>query len=283
MTIRSITSPGHGDHNEDLVAVYRHQGYTDIIVMDGASPVSDQDFIDRDAGDVVWFVRQFADALAHTISASRSQHDSVRLALDQVRARFTAITAGVEVPLYAWPIAALAWVRIWEEGGSATLEAYCLGDCKTMLRLPDRSVLDLDPYINPQEGIVQAEIARLAQEGVADPAARRERLLPMLRARREFQNTTVAPVALVLQPNGPFQARQRRIAVDPGAMLLMMTDGFYRLVDMYDIYTNEQLADACAVRGLEAMVGELRAVEAAGSASLSVKSADDATAVTWHR
>jgi hypothetical protein len=281
MTIRTISSPGHGDHNEDLVAVYRQQGLTDIIVMDGASPVTDEDFIDRDAGDVAWFVRQFADALAQTVGASRSQHDSVRLALDQVRARFEACTRGLTVPLYARPIAALTWVRIWQEAGSATLEAYCLGDCKTMLRLPDRSVLDLDPFVNPQEGIVQAEVARLAQEGVADPAARRERLLPMLRARREFQNTTAAPVALVLQPNGPFQARQRSIEAEPGSMLLMMTDGFYRLVDMYDLYTKEQLAHACATRGLDAMVSELREVEAAGAASLSVKSADDATAVSW--
>jgi hypothetical protein len=283
MTIQTISSPGHGDHNEDLIAVFQKEGLTDIIMMDGASSVADEDFIDRDAGDVAWFVRQFAASLAQTISASRSQEDSVRLALGQLRSEFHARTRGVTVPLYAWPIAAMTWVRIWEEGDSVTLEAYCLGDCKTMLRLPDHSVLDLDPYVNPQEGIVQGEVARLAQEGVDDPSTRRERLLPMLRARREFQNTTDAPIALVLQPNGPLQARTRTVQADPGAMLLMMTDGFYRLVDMYDLYTDEQLADACATRGLDALIQELREVESAGAATVSVKSSDDATAVTWRK
>jgi hypothetical protein len=281
MTIQTTSLPGHGDHNEDLIAIFQKEGLTDIIVLDGASSVADEDFIDRDAGDVVWFVRRFAASLAPTISASRSQEESVQLALGQLRSEFDARTRGVAVPLHAWPIAAMSWVRIWEEGGSVTLEAYCLGDCKTMLRVPGHGVLDLDPYVNPQEGIVQGEIARLAQEGVIDPATRRERLLPMLRARREFQNTTDAPMALVLQPNGPLQARTRTVQADPGAMLLMMTDGFYRLVDMYALYTDEQLADACATRGLNALVQELRAVENALATTVSVKSSDDATAVSW--
>jgi hypothetical protein len=280
MTIHSISSAGHGTHNEDLVVVFEQQGLTDIIIIDGATSVARQDYIDAEAGDVVWFVRGFAAALEQAISASRSQADSVQLAIDQLRSDYRSAARG-EVPLYAWPIAAMTWVRIWDENRSATLQAYCLGDCKALLRLPDSNVVDIDPYINPYEEVLQAEIARLAQEGVTDPAARRERLLPMLRGRREFQNMAAAPMSLCLQPRGPFEARQTMMSIERGTQLLMMTDGFYRLVDPYRLYTPEQLAAACSERGLGALLKELRDFEKRGAASMAVKSADDASAILW--
>ncbi|GAB3419231.1 hypothetical protein NX774_20455 [Massilia agilis] len=279
MTIDTVSSPGHGDHNEDLIAVFEQEGWTDIVIIDGGSSVADRDYVDAQQGDVVWFVREFARALAHTASAGRRQEDSVRLALDQVRRVFDEKTHAVAVPMYAWPIAAMTWVRIWHERGHTALQAWCVGDCKTLLRLPGGAVLDLDPYVNAQEGIVRDEIAKLASQGITDPATRRERLLPMLRARREFQNSTAAPISLCLAPGGPFDAREFNLEVEAGSVLLMMTDGFYRLVDPYGLYTDEQLAAACATRGAAALVGELRAFELGGATGMSVKNADDASAV----
>jgi hypothetical protein len=37
-----------------------------------------------------------------------------------------------------------------------------------------------------------------------------------------------------------------------------MTDGFYRLVDTYGLYTDASLLQACADGGLEALLAELR-------------------------
>jgi hypothetical protein len=281
MTIHSISSPGHGEHNEDLIAVFNQEGLTDIVIIDGGSSVADEDYLDVDAGDVVWFVRQFAAALEHTISAERSQEESVRLALERVRVTFDAMPRRAEIPLYAWPIAAMTWARIRKERGETTLDAYCLGDCKLFVRLADQRVLDLDPFVNGQEHVLREQIVLLSKEGITDPATRRERLMPMLRTRREFQNSTAAPISLCLQPQGPFDARKNSVQLDPGAMLLLMTDGFYRLVDTYGLYTNEQLADACAGRGLAALVHELREHESRRAGALVVKSADDASAVTW--
>lgn len=281
MTIDTVTSPGHGDHNEDLIAVFEQEGWTDIVIIDGASSVADQDYVDAQQGDVVWFVREFARALAHTASAARRQEDSVLLALNQVRRAFDEQTHAVTVPMYAWPIAAMTWVRIWHERGHTALQAWCVGDCKSLLRLPSGAVLDPDPYVNAQEGVVRDEIARLASQGITDPAARRERLLPMLRARREFQNSTAAPISLCLAPGGPFDAREVTLELEPGSVLLLMTDGFYRLVDPYSLYTDEQLAAACTARGAAALVRELRDFERGGATGMSVKNADDATAVIY--
>lgn len=282
MTIQRISSPGRGEHNEDLVAVYESEGLTDILVIDGATSVADQDYINTGAGDVAWFVREFAAAIEMTIAASRSQERSVWLAIEQVRASYEKKTRGVTVPVYAWPIAALTWVRVWEEAGGITLETYCLGDCKALLRRPDGKVVDLDPFVNEFEFVVQEAVARLASEGVTDPATRKERMLPLLRSRRESQNLNERPIVLCLQPKGPFDARQRTFQAEAGSTVLAMTDGFYRLVDMYDLYTAEELAARCAEHGLDAMLKELRDTESAGARSLAVKSADDASAVMWN-
>jgi hypothetical protein len=283
MKIKKISAGANGEHNEDLIAVYETGGFTDIVIMDGGTSVADRDFIDSDIGDVVWFARSFSSALAKTISPDRSQGESVSLAINDVHALFRAKTSTVSVPLYAYPIAAMTWIRITETENAVTLKIYCLGDCKTFLLLADNSVVDLDPYINPQESILKAEIIRLSEEGVIDGAARKERLMPMLRARREFLNTSGARTVLCLAPDGPFGAREHSMQVEPGCMLLAMTDGFYRLVDTYDLHTIESLANLCLKSDLESIVKELRDFEMAslGSASLSVKSSDDASAVTW--
>jgi len=277
----SSAAPGHG--NEDHVAVFEQDRMTDIVVLDGATSVAQQNYIDRDGGDVAWFVRRFGSAFGRALAGRSSQEQAVRTAVDAVRADFEDRTAGLAVPMHAWPVAAMTWVRIMPMGATAELIVYCLGDCKTLLLGADGSVRDLDPWVNPQEALLQEAIAGLVREGVADPALRRERLLPMLRRRREEQNMAPAPQSLCLAPAGPFAARRYAVRVERGATLLVMTDGFYRLVDAYGLYTDAGLLRACAGGRLEQLLGELREYErTSGGAGLAVKQADDASAVAWH-
>jgi hypothetical protein len=284
MMWNSVSSGAGGHGNEDHVAVFeQQQGIKDIVVLDGGSSVAMQDYICRASGDVAWFVRCFSAAFGKALAGHGAQEQMVRQALETVRAEFDQRTAGAAVPVYAWPIAALTWIRILPGRGGVDLILYCLGDCKTLLQRPDGSVQDLDPWVNPQEAILQDAIAALAREGVKDPAARRERLLPMLRRRREEQNTAPSPGALCLAPAGPFAARRYAVRAEPGAALLCMTDGFYRLVAPYGIYTDSGLVQSCVREGLDGMLARLRRQEhAAGSGTgMAVKQADDASAVLW--
>lgn len=285
MSVRSITAAADGHHNEDLVAVFEQPGLTDILVMDGATSVAGQAYIDSASGDPAWFVHTFAASIAGIIGEDASQPALVRRAIDATRAAFLGLSGGSVPPLYAWPIAALTWVRIEHTAGGARLHLYCLGDCTTVLRLADGAVTDLDPYVNPQEGVLQQAIAQLVAQGVADPAARKARLLPMLRARREQQQLAVQPEILCLDPQGRFAARTGIVDVPEGAMLLVMTDGFYRIVDSYGMRTLEELAEDCLHLGPAAMLAQLRAHEASQPAAggLAIKRADDASAVTWRR
>lgn len=270
--------------NEDLVAVHERDGVTDVLVLDGATSVAERDYADRAIGDVAWFVRRFA----HEAECLLGAHEDVAAVVDgavrRTRAAYLERIAGQAVPDHAWPIAALTWTRIRQRAGHEEIELFCLGDCKALLRAPDGSVRDLDPWVNPQEGVVKAALAALRAEGVLDPVERHARMLPLLRARREQQNAAAAPDVLCLRPAGGFTARRAALRAPPGASLLGMTDGFYRLADPYGLYADAGLAHACLERGLAAMLAELRAAEAVGGiGDMPLKAADDASAVLWTR
>lgn len=278
MEIDTITSAGGSGVNEDAVEVWRSEGCTDVVLLDGGTSVADRNYVDDVVGDVVWFVRTFCAELRKVVQPGLSQAESVERAVRSVRDEFDRATAGLDVPVYAWPIAALTWVR---HRGDGTLSTFCLGDCKSFLHCPGGEVLDLDPYVNPQELVLQSELARLAEEGVLDPVTRHERLMPMLRERRVFLNTSPEPAVLCMQPRGAFRPRAQAVQAPQGAALLCMTDGLYRIVDTYRLRRIEELAALIARDGLQAAMLELRDFEkwSLGVEALAVKSADDATGV----
>jgi hypothetical protein len=269
--------------NDDHVEVFTSAGVSDIVVIDGGSSVAERDYIDELHGDVAWFVHAFTNALQRTLIPGREQADCVQMAIADVRAQFKRLAAGCDVPVHAWPIAAMTWLRIMYHDEAAHATLYSLGDCKTLLYKASGACIDLDPFVNPQEALLQDAISRLTADGIEDPLRRREHMLPMLRARRGSQNMAPAPGVLCLDPNGAFQARLRSVELGHDANILVMTDGFYRLVDLYGLYTDAALVEACIVHGLKAQLDKLRNYEATGArtAARAVKAADDASAAIW--
>jgi hypothetical protein len=278
------SSAGKGRINEDVVVVFERDGYTDLVLMDGATPLTPERCVTAGASDPAWFVRRFAQDLGRVLRADGTQEALVLEALEHTRAAYRAAGGHADVPPYAWPIATLAWVRVREAdaGGGHRLDLFCLGDSKILLQTSDGAVRDLDPFENPQEHATQAAVAALVAEGVHDPAERWTRLLPMLRARRHEQNTAASPAILCLEPRGPFAARTARATAPAGALLLVLSDGLYRLVDTYGLHSDGSLLEACRARGLDALLDELRAFEAGKEAAgLAAKTADDASAIAW--
>lgn len=285
MRIDMVSSGAKAHLNEDWAGSFQVPGRTDLVIIDGGTSVADRDYVDPVNGDVVWFVTRFASALGASIAGGLDQDVAVHAAAETTYAAYRELGGAQNAPQYAWPIAAMTWVRITNEGGAFRLNLYCLGDCKVLLLGAGGAVRDLDPFVNPQEGVLRAEIAKLQAEGVCDSAARHIRLLPILRARRAFQNTVANPATLCLRPNGAFHARCIEARALAGDSFLAMTNGFYRLVDIYGLHTPETLAEMCTGRGLQAALDELRSYEAqaqaAAAAADSVKRADDASAILW--
>ena len=282
MTTQHISRAPDGGINEDLIAVFESGATTDLLVLDGATSVADANYIDPHQGDVAWFVQAFAAEMHGAIAANLSQGAAVRKAVDAVHRRYRAQAAGAAIPLYAHPLAALTWIRVRRMADHLDLSLYCLGDCKAFAIDGAGAVRDLDPYVNPYEAVLQEAIGALDLADVSDAAVKRARLLPMLRARREAQQGAPAPESLCLAPQGEFKAREYALRLQLESAVLAMTDGFYRLVDPYGLYTVEELAQRCRSVGLAALLDELRAHEnARANAALAVKSADDASALLW--
>lgn len=283
MRIQTVSRGGGSHANEDVVAFHEVDGRIDLVVIDGGSSVAERHYIDPERGDVVWFAQGFAAELAKCLDQGLSQQECVQSAAAALYQEFLQRSAGTEVPVHAWPIGAMTWARVETAGGSRRLRLYSLGDCTTLLCTPEAGVVDLDPFVNPQEAVLATEITRMLGQGITDAAKRRAILLPMLRARREAQNAAPAPSILCMKPAGPFEARIVETALAPGSSLLVMTDGFYRLVEPYGLYTPAELALRCLGLGLQVVLDELRSYEAAsfGTAALAVKQSDDASAILW--
>lgn len=296
-TWTTVTSSGAGggvgERNDDLARVVVHGDTIDVVLLDGATSLAERDAIDAERGDPAWFVRAFADALERMLRAGQGGMDQdpypdqdrlVRAAVAELHDRWQAAGAGRDTPRWAWPIAALSWVRIARAGDGVALTLYCLGDCKLLLATPDGAVIDPDPYDNAHEHHLQRAVAALAADGMDDPAKRFEALLPQLRMRREAQQAASAPDVLCLAPADGFAARRHALRVPAGTHCLAMTDGFYRLVDPYGAFDDAGLAHACARDGLAPVLALLRRIEAeADTGRGSVKRADDATAIMVRR
>ena len=285
MNIQFASTPGGKGKNEDLIVTIAHGASSmDFLIFDGASSVSDRHYFDRVTGDPAWFVNSFAAALKTVTSAAPaiSQADSVMRALRVLRQEHHEHMAASHIPAYASPIAAMTWLRLKKKAnditGDITADIYALGDCKLLLLNEANMVCDLDPYTNPQESILRAEIEKLKADGL-DEKMRWQKLLPMLRDRRASQNASEHPSILCLHPQGPFTAREQRLQLKATSQLLATTDGFYRLVDTYHLYDAATLMKQCTTRGLDALMMELRDYEARhlSAGNSSVKKVDDAT------
>jgi len=284
MNISQVSDDAGVKSNEDLVAMYlHHPGIVDIVIFDGATSVSEKNYFDTVSGDAAWFVSAFASLLRDVVAPDLSQRDSIQLALAGLQCQLPAHVELDAIPPYAWPIAAMTWLRIVEGGPRPLVYLYALGDCKLLLRNQAGQVLDMDPYENPQEDVLKAAIAQLKAQGIEDKAAVFAALLPMLRERRACQNRHAEPAILCLQPQGQFKARVAVFELDRQSQLLAMTDGFYRLVDTYGLYSAQGLMQRCAETDLQTLLGELRQFERdhAVSGMQSLKKSDDASAVYY--
>lgn len=287
----AVTDGGGESLNEDLVRVFEGDGDgaerggspTDILVLDGATALVDAD-ADGGNRDVVWFVTRFADEFGRARAAGVEHGAMLAHAARAAGQAYAERIGGRELAPYAWPVASLSWLRVVRAGAGFRAHLTSLGDCKTVLRLPDGEVRDLAPIAPDHEAPLYDEVAALRADGVLDPKTRFTRMLPLLRARRTVQNMDPAPAVLSARPQGPYASREATVDVPPGSMLVAMSDGFWRPVDPYRQLSARAFLDACAADGLQAVLERLRTWEAGagGAASLAVKRADDASAVAWH-
>lgn len=248
-------------------------------VLDGASGLTSVPVTDG-ATDAAWLV----DRARRVIE----QRDSDRPA-DGLLGTLAAIVDDVESALpapgsaHAHELPSASLVAVALEGDE--LHALTLGDCRLILRAPggraviidDASVLDrLD------RGAIELLATEQRRSGVSLHDARAS-IADLLRSNRDLLNGPDGYRALAPGLDVGDVA-QHRIAVAPGTTGLLVSDGFFRLVDTFHVMDAGELLDAVVSEGAEALLGRLRAIEAddpEGHQYPRLKRSDDATTVAF--
>lgn len=263
--------------------VVNEDGWVDsggqLWVLDGASGLTSVPVTDGPT-DAAWLVdrariiieqraaRPSADGLVGTLAAIVGDVESF-------------LPSATSAPAHELPSASLVAIAI----ESNELHVLTLGDCRLILRTPgdtarvidDASVLDrLDG------GAIELLAAEQRRTGTPIDIARAS-IADLLRRNRDRLNGPDGYHALAPGLDVADIARHR-IPVCAGTTGLLVSDGFYRLIDTFNVHDADGLLDAVAKEGAATVLDQLRVMEAddpEGHRFPRLKRSDDATAVAF--
>lgn len=241
-------------------------------VIDGATDVGPVRIFGRGETDAARFAELFA---AELLAAPAGANESPRAYFTRLLPRLRAATEKeIKVPLKdapksSYPTAAATWVR----ASSGKVEGATLGDSIAIVRTPAGQVTVFGEAGKPAE-----EQTRAKRVMTMTPEER----LKWLQDVRAIHNTERGYWVFGVQPEAAGHAVYQSVDAPAGTQVLAMTDGFYRLVSPYGRYSDAQLIEAAAAKGLGALLSELRAQEASPEDDARIgrfKTSDDATAL----
>jgi hypothetical protein len=193
--------------------------------------------------------------------------------LAQIAQRFDAVRT--RDPLAAWELPSGAFLVV--RAGDNSIECGWLGDCAGLLNHAGQ----IERFgAAPDKHSENARAARLADHGLG----LKSRPAPILDSLRQSRMASGRHV-LGVDPEAADYLGKAVIPCAAGDELLLMTDGFAALVDVYDDITPEALMAALTDQGLDGLATRLRAIEAEDADCgryPRFKKSDDATAI-WLR
>jgi hypothetical protein len=271
-TLQHITSPGSpGVPNEDGAGARGRYAW----IIDGATGVAGVSLTSAPS-DAAWL----AGCLAERLEASAPSGIGMEALQRDIGAAFAAVTAdhgsagGEPTEDHVAPSACLGLLEI---DGDCRLRGRFLGDVVALVPARDGEVVRWsDERARPFELLTLASLGSRGGGGI--PEETRAQILK----NRASMN----------QPGGYWVVHPRRAwagrelafeaRIAAGRPLVLATDGFMRLVDVFGAYTDATLYDAMAAGGTTELLGELRRLETEEGGSPArprVKVHDDATAI----
>ena len=228
-------------------------------VLDGATGLPQERLLPGDS-DAQWLVSEacsFFERMADDRPAA--QHLSALSAFLYSRFQAARLRAPSPDRLEEIPSASLAFAMI--EGRSLSIAN--IGDCRTLVQFPNGATCQFGD--SPVTALDAQVVARLVELQRSNPSASfgalKADLLPQIRRNRLLKNQPNG--YWVLEPGASWLQYVQYLAADvaPGTHVLMLSDGFYRLVDHYHLYSDESLLAAAVQDGLQVLAQRLRQVE----------------------
>jgi serine/threonine protein phosphatase PrpC len=270
--VDSLTIPS-ADFNEDWFD-YNDQA---AWVFDGASGIA-RNTIPGAASDPQWLVQIANFALNQTWDDRVSTKEILVKAAAIIAQEYNDLMGSNAPPIIERPTACLTIARLFK----SHLEISVIGDSGAIYQGKDGNhVYGCEPI---EAAIpLQAELRRLKAQNL-DAAELKQALLPHHYAMRSQANAEGGYGIVDTTMRWPDKVQTVQIEVRPGDRLLLLTDGFYRLVDVFENYTPAQLIDAVTDRGIFSLYQELRQLEGNDEKCLThlrFKARDDVTAALF--
>jgi serine/threonine protein phosphatase PrpC len=248
-----------------------------IWVLDGATGLTEQRLLPGPS-DALWLVEQVDAGLKRHAAVDASPADILRAIVRQAQDQFARQALRADAAPADRPSTGLTMLRL---RGDA-VELGSLGDCRIVHPGEDGVPRCFGTSrVTALDDRLVEEVVRLQASGLSHEQIWRD-LLPMIRRHRALVNLPEGYWVLDLSERGLAHIEVATVPAAAGAAFLLLSDGFYRLVDLYHRYSYAALFQAAQERGLRPLHDELRAIEAADAECRRhprLKPRDDATAV----
>ena len=260
--------------NEDAVGARDNAAW----VVDGATGVSDLPPLVSSQSDAAWLAAQLDNEFDHAFQTSPVEPFGALAEINaDIRAQFIRTNKLPERTAVEQPTAAFALSVV----AADTVHLIGLGDCRIIFENHIGEVQEFDPSErgHAEALIIQERGRLLATYPDEDPWPR---LKPFIRSLRRFAN--VEDGYSIVHPTLTWHTRVKRQAHKAQTVrhLLAVSDGLYRLVDIFKMLTPDQLVRKALKDGLAPLCSGLRDLEIADDRCVKyprVKTHDDASAV----
>jgi hypothetical protein len=247
-------------------------------VIDGATGVSDLSPLVPGLTDAAWLAAQLNKGFHDAFDKAAVEPYTALAEVDaDIRARFSSTNTGPERSPAEQPTAAFALSVLRGD----VVHLIGLGDCRIIVENRLGEVEEFDPSETGRaEAMIIEERRRLlAAYPDEDPWPR---LKPFIRSLRQFANA--ANGYSIVHPTLSWHSRVKRQVNNAQTIrrLLAMSDGLYRLVDVFKVFSPGQLLRRAVKDGLAPLCSQLRDLENADDRCViypRVKTHDDASAV----
>jgi hypothetical protein len=237
---QTLSIPGTiGEPNEDAAGAASRAAW----IVDGATGISGSN-VTNEASDAAWLAGQLHNQL--TVQGDAPDLPTLEAS---VAAAFDPFAARLDGGDHLAPSACLGLVTA---GPGGHLRGALLGDVTILLPINGQIERWTDERAKPFERLTFATLGEDLGAAISDTTRRQ------IMSNREKMNHDGG--YWVVQPLRPWakNALSFEARVDPGAMIVLASDGFMRLVDLFGAYSDESLHAALAGGGGEALMQELR-------------------------